>query len=302
LTTRSLSCTYIEGDTPPGLPAEAEILGRAAGENFKVASRLLPAAARDHLVAFYGYARLTDQLGDSYEGDRLAALDWLEHQVVAAFDDGPSDHTHPIVARAVPSAIELGLTPQPFLDLIAANRQDQHVNRYATFDDLRSYCRLSADPVGRLVLATLGITSGAELRWSDSICTGLQLVEHWQDVAEDARAGRIYIPMCDLESFDIDADELSGGRQPSASLRALMAFEVARAREYLDSGHPLLLSLHGRARWAVAGFWQGGHSALDAIADDGFDVFTATPRARRWELGARTMLTCARLASKDRGA
>ena len=296
MTTRSLSCTYVEGEIPPGLPAESEILGRAAGENFKVASRLLPPSARRHLVAFYGYARLTDQLGDAYTGDRLAALDWLASQVLDAYDDVESASIHPIVERAVRSALELRIPPQPFLDLVAANRQDQEVSGYDTFEELRAYCSLSADPVGRLVLGSFGIVDGPEIAWSDRICTGLQLAEHWQDVAEDARAGRIYIPVSDLRCFGVSTEELTRPHPPSAPLRALMAFEVSHAREYLDAGRPLLTALHGRPRWAVTGFWRGGHAALDAIADNGFDVFSRSPRPRKVTLAAGTLASMVRLA------
>jgi squalene synthase HpnC len=173
------------------------------------------------------------------------------------------------VVRADPSAL---------FDLIAANRQDQVVTSYDTFDDLAGYCRLSANPVGRLVLAAFDSVRPDRLRWSDSICTGLQLAEHWQDVAEDAAAARVYLPAEDLARFDVDTDQLRAGPPANGQLRALMAFEVARARRLLDEGAPLLGSLRGRARWAVAGFWAGGHAALDAVAARRFDPLAGSPR------------------------
>jgi phytoene/squalene synthetase len=115
------------------------------------------------------------------------------------------------------------------------------------------------------------------------MCTGLQLAEHWQDVLEDARAGRIYLPMEDLRRFGVDAASLSDG-PASRQLRALMVFEVARARALLDRGQPLLTLVAGRQRWAVAGFWAGGHAALDRIAEADFDVLrpASGPTARCW--------------------
>jgi squalene synthase HpnC len=250
-------------------------------------------------MAFYGYARLVDHLGDEYPGDRLAALDWAECETRKAFEGGDPTGIHPLVSDAVRSARELGLTPEPFLRLIAANRQDQTVARYETFDDLVEYCSLSADPVGRLVLGAFGLAGGPEVEWSDSICTGLQLVEHWQDVAEDAESGRVYIPQIDLRRFGVDGTELPRKGPPTPALRALMAFEVSRARQCLDAGRPLLASLHGRARFAVTGFWTGGHAALDAISANRFDVFTRRPRPSKTALAARTLSAFVGLARGD---
>src|SRR5262249_42351654 len=161
---------------------------------FRVASRLLPRSARAHLLAFYGFARLVDQLGDAYAGDRGAPLDWVESQTRAALEDPGCPELHPLVARAAASVRTLRADPGLLTDRIAANRQDQVVTGYATFDDLAAYCRLSANPVGRLVLAAFGMATPQREQWSDAICTGLQLAEHWQDVAEDAPAGRGDLP------------------------------------------------------------------------------------------------------------
>jgi squalene synthase HpnC len=275
MTIRSFSYTF-EVDAPPGLPGASEILGRAAGENFPVASVVLPKESRHHLLAFYGFARLVDYLGDEYVGDRPGALQWLERETRAALDEplqagsGPGGG-HPLVANAAASIRDLALNPQPLFDLIEANRRDQQVVCYESFEDLLTYCRLSANPVGRLVLGAFGIEGPDPLAYSDAICTGLQLAEHWQDVLEDARAGRIYLPMEDLHRFGVDPTSLAGG-PASPQLRALMVFEVARARAWLDRGLPLLTFVAGRSRWALGGFWAGGHAALDRIAKKDFDV------------------------------
>jgi squalene synthase HpnC len=266
VTIRSLPCTQVA-------PAD-----RARSENFTVASRLLPRAVRQHLLAFYAYARFVDEIGDAYDGDRLAALDEIEAQTSAALGTPDGEGALPVVATAVRSVSELGADPKPLFDLIAANRQDQSVCSYETFDDLLAYCALSANPVGHLVLAAFRVPGDAQTTaWSDSICTGLQLAEHWQDVAEDASAGRVYLPREDLDRFVVDPSTLAPGRGAGAALRALMVFEVARARRYLDRGRPLIAALDGSARWAVAGFWAGGQAALDAIARQRFDVLAGTP-------------------------
>jgi squalene synthase HpnC len=241
-------------------------------------------------MAFYGFARLVDELGDAYDGDRLAALDWLEWETRMALADPDQQGLHPLVARAAEAVRTVDADPSWLTDLIAANRQDQLVATYATFEELAEYCRLSANPVGRLVLAAFGASTPRQQGWSDAICTGLQLAEHWQDVAEDARAGRIYLPADDRARFGVTGEELAGGPPASTALRALLAFEVARARRHLDAGAPLVASLRGRARWAVAGFWAGGAAALDAIAGRRFDPLGGAPRPApgriAWQLGA----------------
>jgi squalene synthase HpnC len=270
--------------TPPGLPSEAEILGRAASENFTVATRLLPGAARRHLLAVYGYARLVDQLGDAYGGDRLAALDWVDAELDTALGPDLTAPVNRLIAAAAAMVRERGTGEDELRKLVAANRLDQGRDRYATFDALIGYCRLSADPVGRLVLIAFGASTPERVAWSDRICTGLQLAEHWQDVAEDTRAGRIYLPGEDLDRFGVTEDELhhaaATGGPASAALRGLLAFESARARALLHAGAPLVRSLRGRTRVAVAGFAAGGHAALDAIAGAGFDPWAGAPRPR----------------------
>ncbi len=169
----------------------------------------------------------------------------------------------------------------PLYQFIAANRQDQTVTSYETFEDLVSYCSLSANPVGHLVLGALGLTSPERVVLADFMCTGLQLAEHWQDVAEDSAAGRVYLPQEDLRHFDVTPSELEPGKPISRALRGLMVFEVARARRWLDEGAPLMATLSGRPKWAVAGFWAGGQAALDAIAAHRFDVLGGPPHPAR---------------------
>jgi squalene synthase HpnC len=275
---------------PPGLPSDAEILGRAAGENFTVASRLLPVAWRRHLSAFYGYARLVDQLGDDYPGDRSAALDWVEAELAAALADPDRGDLHRLVAGAARSVIGLAADPGPLHDLIEANRADQVTSAYETWDDLLGYCRLSANPVGRLVLAAFGASTPERVRLSDDVCSALQVAEHLQDVAEDARAGRVYLPGVDLRRFGVGDGELvrlaEAGAPAPAAVRALVAFEASRARRLLDRGAPLVGTMRGRARAATAGFVAGGYAALDAVAANGYDPFRGSSRPAAPRLAA----------------
>jgi squalene synthase HpnC len=279
---------------------------QAAGENFPVALRLLPTRYRKRLEAVYGFARAVDDVGDEAPpGERARLLDELEADLgrLYQFQDvslrdgsapaGPvPDGTGPVpprigVIRALaPAVAECAIPQQPFIDLIKANRQDQVVTRYRTFGDLVGYCELSANPVGRIVLHVFGVATPDRIAASDRVCTALQLAEHWQDVAEDFEAGRIYLPGEDMDRFGCQEADLAGDRA-APQLKELLAFEVRRARELLDDGAPLVGNLRGAARVAVAGYVAGGRAALAAIAAAGYDVLRATPRPQRsriaWE-------------------
>jgi squalene synthase HpnC len=187
-----------------------------------------------------------------------------------------------VISSLRPAVSQCAIPQQPFLDLIQANRQDQVVTRYPSFDDLLGYCRLSANPVGRIVLHVFGAFSPGRAELSDQVCTALQLAEHWQDVGEDFLAGRIYLPGEDMARYGCVEADLSAPRA-SAALRALIAFETKRARSILDAGAPLVGTLGGFARAAVAGYVAGGRAALAAIAAADHDVLRATssPRGRR---------------------
>ena len=263
--------------TPEGAPPPATILAKAAGENFPVAARFLPAPIRADLSSIYGFARLVDDLGDEAPGDRLGHLDWLERELHRAF---AGTAAHPLLRRLSLTIRRRGIGPEPFQKLLEANRQDQRVTRYETFEDLLGYCSLSADPVGHLVLRVFGAFTRERASLSDAVCSGLQLVEHWQDVAEDRARGRIYLPQQDLRAFRVAEEDLDRA-EPTPDFRRLMAFEVRRARELLDRGAPLVGTLRGRPGLAVAGFVGGGRAALRAIEDARFDVLGAAPRPSR---------------------
>jgi len=259
-----------------GAPAADDVLAKARRENFPVALFVLPDDIRRHLRAVYGFARLVDDVGDEVAGDREALLDAVAADLDRAFSG--ADPRHPLMATLAGSIYELGLPREPFERLIEANRQDQRVSRYETYGDLERYCELSANPVGRLVLYVFGRPSLQRVAWSDSVCTGLQLAEHWQDVGEDYRRGRVYLPREDLRRFGVD-EEVLGTRHASPAFRQLMAFEVDRARRLLDAGVPLAASLRGRERLAIAGYVGGGRAALDAVERSGFEVLGEPPKA-----------------------
>ncbi|MEU9986525.1 squalene synthase HpnC [Streptomyces sp. NPDC007971] len=282
-------------DTAPDL--ERATLDKAASENFPVAPFFLPRAWRDDLMAVYGFARLVDDIGDgdlapggadarilgvsaAEAGNRLVLLDAFEADLRRVFDGTPR---HPLLRRLQPTVRRRSLTPEPFLGLIAANRQDQLVTRYETYDDLLAYCELSANPVGRLVLAVTGTATAERNRLSDSICTALQIVEHVQDVAEDLARDRIYLPAADMKRFHVQETDLAA-ETAGASVRALVAYEAQRARDLLNEGAPLVGSVHGRLKLLLAGFVAGGRAAVRAIAAAEYDVLPGPPRPGKVQL------------------
>jgi squalene synthase HpnC len=277
----------------PSLTRAEEVVANAPGENFPVALRVLPARYRRHLTNLYFFARLTDDLGDEARdgsGDqadasplRLRLLDELAADVNRVYAGGAPQS--PVIQAMAETVRECHVPAQPLLDLIEANRQDQQVARYGTLAELTRYCELSANPVGQIVLYIFGAATPRRIALSDSICTALQLIEHWQDVAEDLASGRIYLPGEDLERFGCTEADLAA---PTAgpAVRELMRFETDRAARLLDSGAPLVGTLHGAARLAVAGYLAGGRAALAAIRAQEYDVLRGTPRGRKPRLAA----------------
>jgi squalene synthase HpnC len=262
----------------PVLPDVARLRSRARDENFPVAMRVLRPRTRRHLMAIYDFARLCDQCGDGLlPDDRAAALDWLETAIPEAFL-GIAEH--PTLRRVGATARECALPAQPFHDLVAANRRDQVVHDYESFDELVDYCRVSANPIGCLVLGVFGVSTPERVSLSDRVCTALQLVEHWQDVGEDARVGRVYLPGQDRRCFGVDRADLASANA-SPALRALLRFEAARTRQWLDAGPQLVTGLRGEARLAVAGYVAGGRATLDAMTAVDFDVLGNDVRPRR---------------------
>ncbi|MEU5643606.1 squalene synthase HpnC [Streptomyces milbemycinicus] len=301
-----------------GQDAARAVLDKAAHENFPVAPFFLPRAWRADLMAIYGYARLVDDIGDGdlppggsdaellgldrdRADDPLAMLDAFEKDLWRVFGEpGGTDGAsgtggtagtggvfsaprHPLLRALRPTVRRHRLPPEPFLGLIEANRQDQRVRRYETYEDLLGYCELSANPVGRLVLGVTGTTSPERVRRSDAICTALQIVEHLQDVAEDLRRDRVYLPAEDMKSFGVTEADLAA---PTAGrpVRALIAHEAARAETLLNEGTPLVGSVHGRLKWLLAGFVAGGRAALRAVAAAGYDVLPGPPRPTKLSL------------------
>jgi phytoene synthase len=249
-------------------------------ENFPVASFLLPRALRGPVAAIYWFARSADDFAD--EGDlpateRLALLAGYQQELDAIEAGQPT--SHPIFLRLRPVIAAYKLPVQLFRDLLDAFSQDVVKTRYADYTELMDYCRRSADPVGRLLLHLFREVGGPNLHQSDAICSALQLINHWQDVAIDIRKnedGRVYLPREDLVRFGVGIEQLRAGRCDEA-FRALMKFQVERARELMLSGAPLGRALPGRIGLEIRVIVAGGLRILDKIEAVNYDVFHHRP-------------------------
>ena len=296
--TRDQAGTEVTLARPPvPVPPDSGVMAaKAAAENFPVALRLLPRRYRGHLMAVYRYARTVDDIGDEAPvAQRQGLLAELDEDLVRLYgglgepglrERGLAEHRvppaaasqprHPAVRGLAAVVTDCRIPMQPFRDLIAANQQDQVVTRYETFDDLLGYCVLSANPVGQIVLYVFGCSTQERVQLSDAICSGLQIVEHLQDVAEDYLAGRIYLPAADMRAHGCTEQDLAGQTEPTR-LRRLIAAEADRAEALINAGAPLVGQLRGAARIAVAGYVAGGRAALAAVAAADYDVLAATP-------------------------
>lgn len=266
-------------EPPAGLPGAAEVMARAGGENFPVASRLLGRRAASALEAIYGFARMVDEVGDSVQGDRLALLDWIDAEIDRVYAGGAP--AEPVIARLAPVVREHGIPPEPLHRLVEANRMDQTVHSYEEFEDLLGYCALSANPVGHMVLYVFASATPDHMVLSDSICCGLQVTEHLQDVREDLEHGRVYLPRQDLARFGCAEEDLRTAPSPER-VRTLIAFEVERARELFARGDPLIRRLRGRSRFAIMAFVAGGRAALNGIERAGYGIEVRPPRPSAW--------------------
>jgi squalene synthase HpnC len=260
---------------PDGVPGLEEVMARARGENFPVASRLLGSRLREPLLAIYGFARLVDQIGDESAGDRPVLLDWLDSQIDVIYAGGMPDH--PALRRMAVVVRQAEIPSEPLQRLVEANRVDQTTSSYATFDDLLGYCELSANPVGHMVLCVFGAATPECLELSDAVCSALQITEHLQDVREDLSRGRVYLPQEDLARFGCGQADLAVSPTPER-VRTLIAFEVERTRVLFDRGAPLIARLSGRPRLAVTAFIAGGRAALAAIEHAGYALGAEPPR------------------------
>ena len=264
-------------------------LARSHYENFHVAGFFLPKSLRQPFHIVYAYCRCSDDLADEHDGSpksrqiALQRLDDWQRQLDQCFDmteplDKTKSEIHPVFIALRSLIQQYTLPKEPFADLLVAFRQDQTQQCYATFDDLLHYCRYSANPVGRIVLHLVCTPTSEQLTWSDSICTGLQLANFWQDVRRDKGIGRCYLPQDVTRQFGVDLANL----HDSPEFRKLMRGLVSDARNRFFAGKPLITSVPKILRTDVSLFIRGGLAILDAIERIQFNVLEIRPTLSRW--------------------
>ncbi len=265
-------------------------IARQHYENFTLGSWLLPRALRRDLAAVYAFARGADDIAD--EGPaagRLEALAAWERQLLACADD-PASVDDPVFLALGHTIAAHRLPVETLRDLLRAFRRDAagDTRSFATFADLLAYCRCSANPVGRTVLALFGHRDGERQARADQICTALQLTNFWQDVRGDLERGRVYIPQHDLDRFPGSREALAA-RAVTPGFRQLLGYEVARTRELFRAGLALTHLVGGRLRREVRLFAGGGLAILRRIEAADYDVFARRPTLGRAQL-ARLVL------------
>lgn len=252
-------------------------------ENFPVASPLLPPELRAPVRVIYAFARSADDLadeGDASASERIAALNAYERELDHI--DAGRPNNGDLFQQLALTLKEHHLNTQLLRDLLSAFRQDVVQTRYASFDELLDYCSRSANPVGRIILALSDQYSPDMLEQSDAICTALQLINFWQDVAIDSEKSRIYIPQEDLANFNVSEQSIAEGKADHR-WRALMQFQVARARSLMLKGAPLASQVGGRLGWELRFIVHGGLRILEKIEAVNYDVFQRRPTLEKYD-------------------
>jgi squalene synthase HpnC len=250
-------------------------------ENFSVASLLLPRRLLAPFHAVYAYCRWADDLGDETGGGQhaLDLLAWWRRELLTCYDGSPH---HPVMVALRETIQRFHIPPEPFLDLLRAFEQDQHVKRYQTYEQLVAYCRWSANPVGRLVLYLCEAFNAENAGLSDHICTALQLANFWQDVDRDLDIGRVYLPEEDRHRFGYSDADLEA-RRFTPQFAELLRFEVERARELFHQGMPLVARMPAEVQPDIELFVRGGLGILRKIETQGYNVWDARPSLAAWE-------------------
>jgi squalene synthase HpnC len=289
-----LPAAYAIPSTAPTLAEAREYCARLARthyENFSVASWFLPRRLRQHFFNVYAYCRISDDLGDEV-GDTTASLELLDQwqqELDACYQGSPK---HPVFVALAETVRQFDIPKHEFSDLLIAFRQDQTVTRFETFNDVLAYCKYSANPVGHLVLYLCGYRDPERQQLSDFTCTALQLANFWQDVTADYTKSRVYLPLEDLSLFNVSETDIASN-QNTPAFRALMKFEVERARDWFRQGLPLIKNVDSELAIDLDLFSRGGQEILNAIEKQAFAVLGNRPsisKPRKLALVARAAL------------
>lgn len=262
-------------------------------ENFPVASFLLPKKLRHPIEAIYRFARSADDIadeGDASNEERLNALAAYAAEL-DRIERGLMPNT-PLFQSLCAVIMNWQLPLQPFRDLLDAFAQDVVQKRYIDYPELLDYCRRSANPIGRLLVHLTNRASEENLYRSDCICTALQLINFWQDIAIDWQKDRVYLPQEDLARFGVSEAQIAGAVCDD-NWRQLLAFELGRTRDLMLSGAPLVHELPGRMGWEIRFTVQGGLAILERTAAVDGDIFRRRPKLRAFDwllLGGRALM------------
>lgn len=251
-------------------------------ENFPVASHFIPKSKRKYVAAIYAFARTADDIADEeglQDDTRLRKLSELEQKLRDCTSGRASD---PLFVALAETVSRFGLPIKLFVELLAAFRMDVEKKRYANWDDLMTYCSLSANPVGRIILHLFGYAGDERLHASDTICTALQLTNFWQDLSIDVRRNRIYLPLEDLRKFNYTVEDVLQQRY-NESFRSLMLHEVEKTVSLYEEGKPLLNSVGRDLRFQLTLTWLGGMRILQKIRWNNSDVFRQRPTISAWD-------------------
>lgn len=251
-------------------------LAAAHYENFPVGSRFIPKKLRPYVHSIYAFARIADDFADepdTLDNLRLAFLENWENQLLQCVWRTPQ---HPVFIALKETIHKFDLPVTLLQDLLMAFKMDVTTKRHGRFADLLTYCRYSANPVGRLVLLLFGYRDPELHALSDSICSALQLANFWQDVAVDYQKDRIYLPLEDRVKFGYREEDLKDGRHNEA-FRNLMRHEIARTRDLFHRGLPLCNKVGRELRFELHLIWNGGMTILDRIESVDYNVFIHRP-------------------------
>ena len=220
--------------------------------------------------SIYAFCRTVDDIGDETNTNILEHLDKWEKSLINCYKGKPD---HPYFKALSVTINRFDIPPEDFLKIINANRQDQDIKSYSNFKLLLEYCELSANPVGRLVLRIMGYNDPLIINYSDNICTGLQLLNFWQDITEDLKKGRIYIPQEDMSFYEVKKSDLGKGT-PTNQIRALIKFELERTTKYFKKGSKIFSYIKKEDQFPISLFLQGGNSIIKQIKKKNYDTLS----------------------------
>jgi len=244
-------------------------------ENFPVASLLLSKESRPHIAALYAFARTADDFADEdrYEGRRIQEIKCWERGLHTALKGQKA----PAMLQAFAHTLKTFKIPVSLpLDLLKAYRMDLTQKRYKTWKEVLHYCEHSANPVGRMVLYISGIRDKKLHRYSDSICTGLQLINFWQDTAIDLSRNRIYYPLAELKKAGVKEKDLLTLKD-SKTVRVLVKNVADYTENYFRKGEPLLNQVTGRLQLELRATYLGGEGILSKIRKMDYNVLKNRP-------------------------